>query len=1224
MSSRRLARSPSLYRKAFIVTIAVLILSLFLIVRSTSIANQAQAVITSAVQNLQVDPWGRVVDVTFDLPVTLSFPDDNARFEIDLARPLGRDVNFGVGDLNGDGIADLFGRSFNGVSFFYPGLDSHPFRFGKAQFVRKLNWDECPYTEFGGGAVWEGVAIADFDGDGVKDVVIGRIIYTMVTPDDPTLMKEVHKLEIDHSWDLLPSVGDLDGDGKPDIVMTATYLPKNAYLHRNQSTPGNFSFQRELLTDHYRPESSYEGTRGLSVVDLNNDGLLDLISFHYIYFNQGTKTNPVFDFDNPTAYTVTDGPWVDGVHSDQAISIFMCDGDGDGLVDAYISNYGTSIWQGAFYKNVGTPSSPSFEFQSPILCQSTLYDNSYRGHDRPSFSPSDIYVSTGDVNRDGLLDILVSDGSGTVFSYPTVLWNRSINDSEPHFSCMDIYTFFTDGYPDMNPYGFFTPNWLADMPISWKDYTGDGLEDIIRTDGFMQVFDLSFLERKDDYPVRFYTEQRLKTVTGIDMKGIGLAELDMDNDGSNDFVFGLSNGQLAYHRNLGTNHGLIFDDQVLLTDPTDTQIDVGENSWPAEFDWDGDGDFDLLVGEQSGKISILINQSGKFIDNGYIGAEGWNPLDLAPGIWGGGLLSPSLDAADFNNDQLIDVLGGGHSPPCVWYFENIGTANLPSFDAHVISVDRTIPGYVEKLSEYSYRLYFGIPVLSEETSVFFYENLTENQPTICQISIMPDMVTISGKVEKGDEGVSGVTLTFSNEGGETTTNTNGDYSHTVSYGWSGTATSSKAGYTFFPPSRKYENVTSDQTGQDYTATLLTYTISGNVSLGEDLGMMKVTGGQIGEVESELLQNYQIDKISVTSSSGRMIAQAGLSGVVMNGLPGNPTTDDSGNYSATVEYGWSGTVTPTKAGYAFSSSSRTYTNVISDQADHNYTATAITPAISGTVETSDGTGIAVVTITFSNGGGTTTTDSSGEYSFNVNFGWSGNAIPTKAGYSFSPSSRSYTNVTSDILNQDYAASIIQHMLTIAAGTGGTTDPVPGSYPYDYGTQVSVTAVPSSGYQFSGWSGDASGTTNPITITMDSNKSITANFTVIPSGDTGDGDGGGKKGGCFMATAAYGSPLHPHLDILRDFRDKYLMPSRFGRNLVELYYRYSPSIANFIAKHRLLRVAVRINLLPVITFSYLALNLGPAITGLLLVLIVLIPIFLFGYIRKAFSLNRRSRI
>lgn len=1010
MTRRRIARSPSLYRKAFIVTIAVLTLSLFLLVRSTSIANQAQAVITSAVQNLQVDSWGRVVDVTLNNPVSLSFPDDNTRFEIDLVRPLGRDVNFGVGDVNGDGIADLFGRSFDGVSFFYPGLDSHPFRFGKAQLVSKLSWDECPYAESGEGAVWEGVAIADFDGDGVKDVVLGHKIYSLVTANDPTLMEEVYTLEVDHTLDLFPSAGDLDGDDKPDIIMTAGAVSQNTYLHRNQSSPGNFSFQRELLTDHYRPDTSFIGTRGISVADLNNDGLLDLISFHWIYFNQGTKTNPVFDFDNPTAYAVTDGPWVDGVHSDQAISIFMYDGDGDGLVDAYVSNYGTSIWQGSFYKNVGTPSSPSFEFQSPILCQSTPYDNSYRGDDEPSFSPRDIYVSTGDVNRDGLLDILVSDGSG-IFSESTVLWNRSTGDNEPHFSCMDIYTFFTDGYPDINPYGFFTQNWLTNVVLAWKDYTGDGLEDIVKTDAFMQAFNLYLLERQTDYPIRFYSEQLLTTVTGTGMNGIGLAEFDMDNDGSNDFVFGLSNGQLAYHRNLGTNHGLIFDDQVLLTDLADTPIDIGENSWPVEFDWDGDGDLDLLVGAQSGKISILVNQNGRFTDSGYLGAEEWDPLDLAPGIFGGGVLSPSLDSADLNNDQLIDILGGGQSPPCIWHFKNIGTANLPSFNAHVISADRTIPGYVEKISDNSYRLYFGIPILPEETSVFFYGDITENQPAVRQISATPNTFTISGTVKKSDEGFSGVTLTFSNAGGETTTDTDGVYSH--------------------------------------------------------------------EVVS----------------------------------------------------GWSGIVTPTKAGYTFSPTSRDYTDVTSNQQDHNYTA-----------------------------------------------------------------------------------SLIQHTLTIAAGTGGTTNPTPGSYPHDYGTQVQVTAEPSSGYQFSGWTGDASGTTSPITITMDADKSITANFTALPAGDTGDGDSGGKKGGCFIATAAYGSPLHPHLDILRDFRDKYLMPSRFGRNLVELYYRYSPSIANFIAKHRLLKVAVRINLLPVIAFSYSILHLGRAVTGLLLISIAVVPIFLFGYIKR----------
>ncbi|KKK60751.1 hypothetical protein LCGC14_3021230, partial [marine sediment metagenome] len=65
---------------------------------------------------------------------------------------------------------------------------------------------------------------------------------------------------------------------------------------------------------------------------------------------------------------------------------------------------------------------------------------------------------------------------------------------------------------------------------------------------------------------------------------------------------------------------------------------------------------------------------------------------------------------------------------------------------------------------------------------------------------------------------------------------------------------------------------------------------------------------------------------------------GLSEVVLNGLPGNPATDANGNYSAEMPAGWPGTVTPTKAGYTFSPSSRSYDNVISNQAgqDYNYT------------------------------------------------------------------------------------------------------------------------------------------------------------------------------------------------------------------------------------------------------------------------------------------------
>jgi hypothetical protein len=85
----------------------------------------------------------------------------------------------------------------------------------------------------------------------------------------------------------------------------------------------------------------------------------------------------------------------------------------------------------------------------------------------------------------------------------------------------------------------------------------------------------------------------------------------------------------------------------------------------------------------------------------------------------------------------------------------------------------------------------------------------------------------------------------------------------------------------------------------------------------------------------------------------------------------------------------------------------------------------------------------------------------------------------------------------------------------------------------------------------------------------------------------------------------------LDILRDFRDKYLMPNGFGRKFVELYYRYSPSIASFIAEHKLLKVAVRIYLLPVIAFSSLMVHFGPAATAVVLVFMLAFAILFIQF-------------
>ena len=86
---------------------------------------------------------------------------------------------------------------------------------------------------------------------------------------------------------------------------------------------------------------------------------------------------------------------------------------------------------------------------------------------------------------------------------------------------------------------------------------------------------------------------------------------------------------------------------------------------------------------------------------------------------------------------------------------------------------------------------------------------------------------------------------------------------------------------------------------------------------------------------------------------------------------------------------------------------------------------------------------------------------------------------------------------------------QYTLTASAGEGGS---VSGGGTFASGTQVSLTATPNAGYSFSGWSNGS--TTNPLTVTLNSNTSITANFQVIVNSYTltvTAGEGGTVTGG-----------------------------------------------------------------------------------------------------------------
>ena len=72
---------------------------------------------------------------------------------------------------------------------------------------------------------------------------------------------------------------------------------------------------------------------------------------------------------------------------------------------------------------------------------------------------------------------------------------------------------------------------------------------------------------------------------------------------------------------------------------------------------------------------------------------------------------------------------------------------------------------------------------------------------------------------------------------------------------------------------------------------------------------------------------------------------------------------------------------------------------------------------------------------------------------------------------------------------------------------------------------------------------------------------------------------EKYECFIATAAYGTPLAEDIEVLRQFRDEYLLTNAAGQLAVSLYYTYSPPLADYISKNEGLRAVTRMALEPV---------------------------------------------
>ena len=716
-------------------SVAILALLAFLPSGRASVAQSGTPVVR-AVRNLSVDPYGRVVDMAFDQDLALTAPWDRFHFDINIVQPLARDAGAFLGDLTGDGVLDLVMAGFTGDRLFFPGVAGSPTHFGEGTLLKQTTTDPStdPFTDYNQSGYWLSGDIGDLDGDGQKEIVIGRYVFSNVgTSSEPKLQDTYTLTTSSGGWDPAASLGDLDGDGKLDVVLTYNYSG-GTWVMWNHSAPGVFSFTQQLL---YTWPSNSAIDNHLAVGDLNGDGLLDLVGPAGIYFNTGTVLSPTFTFTNPSPWNKTGGPsWL--ASSDQPGHVFLKDGDGDSLLDAYVSNLSSTLWQVLFYENVGTAGSHHLQYVGPVVAASTPLNVAYRGDTTPSFSPNRPFVATADIDQNGLSDVLLSTEGGSSFGSPTILWSfPSVTGTLSRtLAYQDLYTFPTLDRVDYRcGAGLFgSTDALCKPPnlfSAWLDLTGDGLADALRTDQFMDVYELYRQARTGSWPFTLGPDSAITSTPSLSQTtGWGVTMVDVDLDGHLDMVTGSKDGRLLYYRNTATSGPATFADPVPLADSTDTPIDVGDQSWPTTIDLDGDGDLDFLVASYTGVIrKVLCVTPGSV--QGYslgalLGTPEQDPVEVTH-VTGGGTIVPSLTTIDVDSDGLPDVIMGD-ARGRGWLLRNIGTSGAASFSLRPLTVSRTAAAYLEILDSRHIRLSFALPTVAGQTVLAYHSISTLGSP----------------------------------------------------------------------------------------------------------------------------------------------------------------------------------------------------------------------------------------------------------------------------------------------------------------------------------------------------------------------------------------------------------------------------------------------------------------------------------------------------------------
>ena len=349
----------------------------------------------------------------------------------------------------------------------------------------------------------------------------------------------------------------------------------------------------------------------------------------------------VFDFEDTVIPGSTLGDILDiGSYS----SPELVDIDNDGDLDLFIGEYYGQIY---FYRNDGDSNAPVWTSVGYVT------DSADSTIDAGSYSSPDFV----DTDNDGDLDLFIGEYRGQIYFY------RNDGDSSaPVWTSVGYVTDSADSTIDAGSHS--SPDFV--------DIDGDGDLDLFIGESYGRIY---FYRNDGDNSAPVWTSVGYVTDSAgstIDAGSHSSPDfVDIDGDGDFDLLIGESGGRIYFYRNDGDNSGPVWTSVGYVTDSAGSTIDAGSYNSPDFVDIDGDGDFDLFMGESGGRIRVYNNDGDTKTPTwrlivqylGYIGADGYS--------------APSV--VDIDADGDFDMFIGDNNG-FVYYYRNDGSNSAPFFN----------------------------------------------------------------------------------------------------------------------------------------------------------------------------------------------------------------------------------------------------------------------------------------------------------------------------------------------------------------------------------------------------------------------------------------------------------------------------------------------------------------------------------------------------------------